>query len=79
MKTIVTLLFLGSFTFIFAAESQDSTSAPGKEKQQVKEENQQKNKGADDRIGERGRIYDPDQLPQRGSQKRGKDVFIDKV
>ncbi len=77
MKIILTLLVFSSFAF--GSEMQDSSITQGKEKekQQVKEENQQKDKNID-RIRERNRIHNPEQLPDRDGNKRGKDVFIDK-
>lgn len=80
MKTILTLLVFGSFSFVFAMETQDSTQNQNREKEQiqVQEQNREKNQGEDDKIRDRNRVHSGNEFPDNGGKKRGKDVFIDK-
>ena len=78
MKTILTILIFGSFSFAFASSLQDSSQNQNREQKQIQEQNQQKNQGEDDQIKSRNRVHSGNEIPDRGGKKRGKDVFIDK-
>jgi hypothetical protein len=80
MKTLLTLLVFGSFSFAFAIESKDSTQNQNREQKQVQNQelNQEKNQGDDNQLRDRNRIHSGDQFSNKDGKKRGKDVFIDK-
>jgi hypothetical protein len=78
MKTILTILIFGSFSFAFASSLQDSSKNQNREQKQIQEQNQQKNQGEDDQIKSRNRVHSGNEIPDTGGKKRGKDVFIDK-
>ena len=80
MKTLLTLLVFGFFSFAFAMESQDSTQNQNREQKQVQNQelNQEKNQGDDNQLRDRNRVHIGDQFSNKDGKKRGKDVFIDK-
>ena len=80
MKTLLTLLVFGSFSFASAMEMQDSTQNQNREKEQIQtqEQNQQNNQGDENQIRDRNKIHSGDQFSGKNGNKRGKDVFIDK-
>ncbi|MCU0364934.1 MAG: hypothetical protein MUE93_04600 [Ignavibacteriaceae bacterium] len=80
MKTLLTLLFFGSFGCAFGMEMQDSTQNHNREKKQIQtqEQNQQKNQGDENQIRDRNKIHSGEQFSGKNGNKRGKDVFIDK-
>ena len=80
MKTILTILIFGSFSFAYANALQDSTQNQNREQvqKQIQEQNQQKNKGDESQIKERNRLHSGEPLSGKGGKKKGKDVFIDK-
>ena len=80
MKTILTILIFGSFSFAFASVLQDSTQDQNREQKQlqVQEQNQQKNQGDENQIRDRNRLHTGDPFSNIDGKKRGKDVFIDK-
>lgn len=80
MKTILTILIFGLFSFAFASTLQDSTQNQNREQElkQIQEQNQQKNQGEDTQIRDRNRLHSGDQFSGEDGKKRGKDVFIDK-
>lgn len=80
MKTLLTLLVFGSFSFALAMEMQDSTQNENREQKQIQnqEQNQQKNQGDENQIIDRNKIHGGDQFSGKNGNKRGKDVFIDK-
>jgi hypothetical protein len=80
MKTILTILIFGSFSFAYANALQDSTQNQNREQvqKQIQEQNQQKNKGEESQIKNRNQLHKGEQFSGKGGKKRGKDVFIDK-
>jgi hypothetical protein len=80
MKTILTILILGSFGFAYANALQDSTQNQNREQvqKQIQEQNQQKNKGEESQIKDRNRLHSGNQFSGKDGKKKGKDVFIDK-
>jgi hypothetical protein len=80
MKTLLTLLVFGYFSFAFAMETQDSTQNQNRGQKQIKNQGQnlQKNQGDENQIRDRNKIHSGDQFSGKNSNKRGKDVFIDK-
>jgi len=78
MKTILTILIFGSFSFAFASSLQDSSQNQNREQKQIQEQNQQKNQGEDDQIKNKNKVHSGNEIPETGGKKRGKDVFIDK-
>ena len=80
MKTILTILIFGSFSFAYANVLQDSTQNQNREQvqKQIQEQNQQKNKGEESQIKNRNQLHKGEQFSGKGGKKRGKDVFIDK-
>ncbi len=80
MKTILTILIFGLFSFVYANTLQDSTQNQNREQEQkqIQEQNQQKNQGEDTQIRDRNRLHSGDQFSGKDGKKRGKDVFIDK-
>ena len=78
MKTILTILILGSFNFAFASGLQDSTQNQNQEKKQIQEQNQLKNQGDENQIRDRNRLHTGDPFSDKNGKNRGKDVFIDK-
>jgi flagellar biosynthesis component FlhA len=80
MKTLLTLLVFGSFSFALAMETQDSTQNQNREQKQIQnqEQNQQKNQGDENQIKDINRIHSGDQFSGKNGNKKGKDVFIDK-
>lgn len=80
MKTILTILLFGTFSFAFATETQDSTQNQNREQEQkqIQERNQQKNNGESNQIKDRNKLHSGNEFPNNNGKKRGKDVFIDK-
>jgi hypothetical protein len=80
MKTLLTILFFGSFSYAYANVLQDSSQNQNKEKEQlqVQEQNQQQNQGDENQIKERNKLQTGDTLQSKDGKKKGKDVFIDK-
>ena len=80
MKTILTILIFGSFSFAYANVLQDSTQNQNREQvqKQIQEQNQQKNIGEESQIKNRNQLHKGEQFSGKGGKKRGKDVFIDK-
>lgn len=78
MKTLLTILILGSFGFVYASGLQDSTQNQNQEQKQIKEQNQLKNQGDENQIIDRNRLHTGDPFSNKNRKKRGKDVFIDK-
>ena len=64
MKTLLTLLVFGSFSFAFAMEMQDSTQNQKREQKQIQnqEQNQQKNQREENQIRDRNKIHRGDQF-----------------
>ena len=80
MKTILTILIFGSFSFAYANALQDSTQNQNREQEQkqIQEQNQLKNQGDENQIRDRNRLHTGDPISDKNGKKHGKDVFIDK-